>query len=98
MGKWGGRRAQRLVSAVLAVHGDRCHLCGGRGADSADHVIPRERGGPDTVENLRPVHHDVLPKCNRRRGNKTMQEWKDTHGRPDPVPLDPSRPWFGDDA
>lgn len=93
MAKWGGRPAARLVAATLTKYGDRCHLCGRPGADSADHVIPRTRGGPDTIDNLRPVHHDVEPRCNRRRLNMTMQEWAGRFGRPPPDPLPPSRRW-----
>lgn len=93
MRKWGGKRAAGLVAATLAEYGTRCHLCGGPGADSADHVIPRERGGPDTLANLRPVHHNTPPRCNRRRQNMTMQEWKDRHGHPAADPLPPSRDW-----
>lgn len=33
-----------------------CWLCGESGADTADHVIPRSRGGSNAVENLRPAH------------------------------------------
>lgn len=91
--KWGGRPAARLIAAALALYGDRCHLCGGSGADSADHVIPRSRGGPDTLDNLRPVHHRRGPRCNLRRRSMTMQEWRDRYGRPDPDPLPPSRQW-----
>ena len=80
MKKWGGDEAARLVAAALDLYGTRCHLCGAPGADSADHIIPRSRGGPDTLENLRPVHHATAPYCNRRRVNKTMQEWAAQHG------------------
>lgn len=92
MRKWGGDQAKRLVAAVLDHYGDRCHLCGRPGADSADHVIPRSRGGPDTLANLRPVHHNTGPRCNRRRGPMTMQEWAAKHGRP-VESLPPSREW-----
>lgn len=62
--KWGGRRAARLRSATLDAYGTTCHLCGGPGADSADHLIPRSAGGTDTLDNLRPAHLS----CNQRRG------------------------------
>lgn len=93
MRKWGGRPAAALVAATLDYYGDRCHLCGRPGADSADHVIPRDRGGPDRLDNLRPVHHNAPPRCNRRRGGMTMQEWRHRHGLPDPPDLAPSRDW-----
>lgn len=63
-GKWGGRRADRLRRATLEAYGTTCHLCGRPGADSADHLIPRSLGGPDTLENLRPAHLA----CNQSRG------------------------------
>lgn len=64
--EWGGRRAQRLRRLVLDVYGDVCHLCGRRGADTADHLVPRSRGGTDTLDNLRPAHF----RCNARRGDR----------------------------
>ena len=93
MRKWGGNSAARLVVAVLDKYGDRCHLCGGPGADSADHLIVRSRGGPDTLDNLRPVHHNTGPQCNRRRVNMSMQEWAERYGTPNTEPLPPSRDW-----
>lgn len=64
---WGGRRSQRLVGATLAAYGTTCHLCGEpitdldrtgprAGWPSADHIVPRSRGGSDALENLRPAH------------------------------------------
>lgn len=57
---WSGRYAQRVTRIVLHVQGRVCWLCGNeqirRPADSADHVIPRSRGGTDVMENLRPAH------------------------------------------
>ena len=76
MGKWGGRPAARLVRATLATYGTECHLCNEPGATSADHLIPRSRGGPDTLENLRPVH----PACNQRRGDRTLAEYRARYG------------------
>ena len=67
---WGGRRSQALRALVLQRdHDDAlgyapCHWCGAP-ADSADHwPIPRSRGGPDTLDNLRAA---CLP-CNVSRG------------------------------
>jgi 5-methylcytosine-specific restriction endonuclease McrA len=78
-----GRPWRRTVARVIKRDGGVCHLCGGKGADSADHVIPRSMGGPDTMPNLKAVHHDVEPKCNRRRGNQDLEHWRaddDAHG------------------
>jgi 5-methylcytosine-specific restriction endonuclease McrA len=64
---WSGRYAQRVTRLVLREQGTICWLCGNlrirRPADSADHVIPRSRGGTDVMDNLRPAHH----RCNARR-------------------------------
>lgn len=73
---WAGRYAQRIVAHVLATQGTVCWLCGRAGADSADHVIPRAKGGTDVDENLRPAH--ARP-CNSRRQARAPFE-------PDPEP------------
>ena len=44
-GGWGGREATRLTELTLATYGNVCHLCGLPGATTADHVLPRSRGG-----------------------------------------------------
>ncbi|WP_341257684.1 HNH endonuclease signature motif containing protein [Gordonia malaquae] len=82
------------MQATLDHYGDVCHLCGAAGADSADHIIPRERGGPDTLDNLRPVHHSAGPRCNRHRLHMTLDEWRRRHGPPVAArELEPSRKW-----
>ena len=65
---WGGNRALAKRKQVQAVYGNTCWLCGHPidGLPSADHVIPRSRGGSDDIENLRPAH----PSCNYSRGNR----------------------------
>lgn len=70
-GTWSGRRALLLTRECLATYGRTCHLCGTPGATTADHVIPRAKGGPNTLANLRPAHHG----CNASRGDRTMEEW-----------------------
>jgi 5-methylcytosine-specific restriction endonuclease McrA len=66
---WGGRRAQRLTAACLARDNYRCRvprngvLCG-RPASTADHIVPRDAGGPHTLDNLRAA----CLSCNSRRG------------------------------
>lgn len=72
---WGGRRAQKLAQLCLATYGDRCHLCGRRGATTADHVVPRSLGGADELENLRPAHSS----CNYSRGNTPLHVWRAKH-------------------
>jgi 5-methylcytosine-specific restriction protein A len=62
---WRGRRVDQLRVAVLQID-PVCWLCGGVGADSIDHVVPRSLGGTDELDNLRPAHRA----CNARRGNR----------------------------
>jgi len=71
-----GRPWQRLKRRIIRRDGGICHLCGQPGADSADHLIPYSYGGPNSATNLAAVHHDVEPKCNRRRGTRTIDAVK----------------------
>lgn len=49
----------------------RCQYCGRYSAHlTIDHVIPRDRGGQFTWENL----VSACPTCNRLKGNRTPQE------------------------
>lgn len=94
MGKWGGRRAARLVRVTLTTYGTVCHLRGPRctsRATTADHLVPRARGGPDVITNLRPA----CQPCNRQRGDMTLTEWRTLYGHPT-TELPPSRNWLGD--
>lgn len=58
---WHARRAR-----VLRNWGRICHLCGGPGADTVDHVIP---GDLHDEANLRPVHDKVPPHCHRAKSS-----------------------------
>ena len=62
---WAGRYAQATTRMVIATYGTVCHICRRPGATSADHVLPRSRGGTDAIGNLRPAHR----RCNSRRGD-----------------------------
>lgn len=65
--QWGGRKAQQYVRLTLAEYGTTCWLCGLPGATSADHVIPRSKGGAVyDLANLGPAHK----RCNESRGNR----------------------------
>lgn len=86
---WGGRASQRLVAAVLALKGTRCHLCGGEGATTADHLIPRSKGGTDAMANLEPAHLG----CNRARSDMDLTDWFRLHPLPVRPALAPSREW-----
>lgn len=68
-------RAIRERNRRILAASDTCHLCGQPGADAVDHVIPwvvciASGIDPDTPSNLKPAHHDVEPKCNRRKSDK----------------------------
>ncbi len=70
-----GRRWRALKARVIARDHGICHLCGGSGSDSADHLVPVAHGGaPWDPSNLAAVHHDVPPKCNRVRGARTIEQ------------------------
>lgn len=43
-------------TAVLKRDDDQCHICGGIGADQADHLIPVSQGGTHELANLAPIH------------------------------------------
>jgi 5-methylcytosine-specific restriction protein A len=49
---------------ILLRDGGLCWLCGLRGADSVDHVVPRAFGGGHGDGNLRAAH----TRCNAQRG------------------------------
>ena len=60
----GSRRWRTLRAAILASH-PSCALCGKPGADSIDHIVEVDRGGPMwDLTNLRPAHL----RCNASRG------------------------------
>lgn len=67
---WAGAYSQERTRLTLQTYGDRCHLCGLIGATTADHLQPRSKGGPDTLENLRPAHSS----CNSSRGARDLSE------------------------
>lgn len=46
------RRARRVIDRGNGI----CHVCGQPGADEADHVIPLSELGPDTEDNMAPIH------------------------------------------
>lgn len=57
--------------ALLARDEYRCQYCGRKTRDlTIDHVIPRQRGGPHTWENL----VMCCRSCNNRKGNRTPRE------------------------
>ncbi|GAB2558727.1 HNH endonuclease [Leucobacter ruminantium] len=70
MAEWGGRRAQAYTAEVLETYGTICRLCGLDGADTADHIVPRSKGGDlYDITNGRPAHLS----CNSSRGNRDVE-------------------------
>lgn len=88
---WGGRYALRKTGETLARWGRQCHLCRQPGATTADHLLPRSKGGSDDVEtNLRPAHYS----CNSARGDTDLAEWFAKHPVRQRPAHPPSRKWF----
>lgn len=54
--KVSGSREQRRNRLVMRKFYGVCHVCGEPNADQVDHVIPLAEGGPDELDNLRPIH------------------------------------------
>ncbi|WP_366126460.1 HNH endonuclease [uncultured Mobiluncus sp.] len=79
---WGGRKVKDLARLAVSVYGLRCTYCKepidlaysneqlyGHNHPkrlSLEHLVPRSRGGTDSIENLRPCHLG----CNAARGAK----------------------------
>ena len=63
---------RELRSKVLKRDGNICQYCGDT-ARQADHVIPRKRGGKDSVRNL----VACCATCNRTAGNKRFRSFAD---------------------
>jgi 5-methylcytosine-specific restriction endonuclease McrA len=53
-----GSAQQRRALAVMHLHEGICHVCHRPGSDEVDHVICLSEGGPDTMDNLRPIHSE----------------------------------------
>lgn len=86
---WGGRKVAALTALVLSTYGTSCHLCGGPGANSSDHVVPRSKGGGHDLSNLRPSHRG----CNIARGDLDLDQWFRKHPLPTRPALPPSKEW-----
>lgn len=76
IGRWKSkeRRAPIPDKVAIAVYyrdNVTCVYCGDEdGPHELDHVIPRSRGGPDTVENI----VVACRSCNRKKSDRTPQE------------------------
>jgi hypothetical protein len=66
------KRRERQWRELLERHGTLCAYCGEREASHQDHVIPRSKGGSDSIDNMVPACAD----CNLEKGNRTPDEWR----------------------
>jgi 5-methylcytosine-specific restriction endonuclease McrA len=68
--RYGHRGPAWSRGGVLTRDGHRCAYCGGAGATTVDHVLPRSRGGRDSWKNT------VAAGCcvNHRKGDRTPGE------------------------
>jgi len=82
-----------MVAYVVRRDNGVCHICGGEGADSADHIIPRSAGGSSRADNLRAVHHNVEPLCNRVRGDRSVDWTRDRLARKAAESTDEGASW-----
>lgn len=56
---------------IIKRDNHQCQYCGSRnGPVTIDHIIPRDRGGQDTWENL----VSACVSCNNKKGNRTPEE------------------------
>jgi 5-methylcytosine-specific restriction enzyme A len=62
-----GPRWQHIVAMIVVRDGGICHICGGLGATSADHVVPLADGGSNWPQNLRAAHAHCNYAKNARR-------------------------------
>jgi len=83
--KYGNGYEIYTTQQVIEIYGTDCHICL-RGIDieasrkvgslgwekslQVDHVVPISKGGPDTLENVRPAH----ALCNMTKRDKTTEE------------------------
>lgn len=58
------------LGRVLAVWGEVCIYCDDL-ATTADHLVPKSRGGRDALANLRPCCF----RCNQEKDDRTPAEW-----------------------
>lgn len=68
----------RIRKQVLDRDMNVCHLCGGEGADSVDHLVPYSWGGDESLQNLAAAHRT----CNSRRGARS---WSGPSTPPTPL-------------
>lgn len=84
------RRLTRREAFLRDRH--RCQYCGKESRDlTLDHVIPRQRGGKHTWENV----VSACNTCNHRKGNRTpMEAGMPLRSQPGPPPANPYYPFL----
>lgn len=60
------------MGALVASHAGRCYYCGTEGSMHADHLVPLNRGGPNTIDNMVPS----CKSCNSRKHDRTEEEFR----------------------
>ena len=68
------RAHQKFSDGIMLLYDGECHLCGRKGADTIDHVVPVAWGGSDHPANLKPAHRS----CNSSKGadRPPRKEWR----------------------
>ncbi len=77
MSNWGGTEAKNLGILCREEYGFICHLCHKVITEeefSTDHVVPRSKGGTNSIENLRPAHRA----CNSARQDRSIEDYRAT--------------------
>jgi 5-methylcytosine-specific restriction enzyme A len=69
---WKRRRA-----AAIQRDGGQCYVCGGLGADEADHVTPISQGGTHDLSNLRAIHHNCAAKKNAKEASTARWKYRE---------------------
>lgn len=78
-GRWNrsyrGREKAWIRRALIRRDGCVCSLCEEPIATmkdvTLDHIVPRSRGGSDTIENLQLAHE----RCNQAKDSMTPEQW-----------------------
>lgn len=67
-----------------------CYVCGGEGADQADHVIPIAEGGPNHTDNGAAIHAEPCHRLKTQQESRRGSERRRAQLRlpPEPHPFD----------
>jgi len=55
----------------LVEESNRCVYCGTEGDLHWEHIIPKSKGGPDSIDNM----VQACPKCNLTKSDRDLYEW-----------------------